>query len=81
MIFRVRVYSDHALVGKDTYIKPLSKLGARLLEMEEEAAAKKPAPEKKAKKVKKTRKARTKKATEDTIPEASGDLLGTVPEA
>jgi hypothetical protein len=62
MIFRVRVYSDHALVGKDTYIKPLSKLGARLLEMEEE-------PEKKAKKVKKTRKARTKKATEDTIPD------------
>ena len=75
MIFRVRVYSDHALVGKDTYIKPLSKLGARLLEMEE-AAAKKPPVEKKAKKTRKKRTA--KKAAEPSaeVGDAPEELIG-----
>jgi len=74
MIFRVRIYADHAIVGKDLLIKPLSKLGAKLLEMQQEAAVE---PVKKEPKAKKTRKKRTKKVVAPVaeVGEAPADLI------
>ena len=70
-MFRVRIYSVHAIVGKTELVKPLSKLGARLLEMSKEE------PPVKAEKAKKTRKARTKKA----VAPVNADALSGVDEA
>jgi hypothetical protein len=67
MIHRGRVYADHAIVGKGELVKPLSKLGARLLEIEAAAVEK---AEKPVKKEKKTRKKRAKKNVVAVEPEA-----------
>lgn len=49
-VFKVRIYSDHAIVNSEVLISPLKNLGARLLEMAGEAV---PEPVKKVRRAKK----------------------------
>jgi hypothetical protein len=76
--FRVRIYSDHAIVNSEVLVSPLKNLGARLLEMAA-AAGDAPVKKRRAKKVveaapvKKTRKPRKKKAVE--VPPVNQDAV------
>jgi hypothetical protein len=77
-VFKVRIYSDHAIVNSTTLISPLKNLGARLLEMagEAQAAPVKVRRKRKAKKVETpTKRGRRKKAEKVEGGGANADAL------
>jgi hypothetical protein len=73
-VFKVRIYSDHAIVNSTTLISPLKNLGARLLEMagEAQAAPVKVRRKRKAKKVEKSLLAPKKRGRRKKVEKAEG---------